>query len=63
MKNWLPAESGCVERAIERTPRTWGLALNSALSFQPGPPVPAMPVAPSFVLGQPPWIMKPFMTR
>ena len=40
MKNWLPAESGCAERAMERTPRTCGLALNSALSFQPGPPVP-----------------------
>src|SRR5687768_11193653 len=31
MKNWLPAESGCCERAMERTPRTWGLSLNSAL--------------------------------
>ena len=31
MKNCEPAESGCWERAIERTPRTWGLALNSAL--------------------------------
>ena len=30
-KNWLPAESGCAERAIEITPRTWDLALNSAL--------------------------------
>src|SRR5688572_5054178 len=31
MKNWLPAESGCCERAMERTPRTWGRSLNSAL--------------------------------
>ena len=31
MKNWLPAESGSAERAIERTPRSCGRSLNSAL--------------------------------
>src|SRR5439155_16806170 len=30
MKNWLPAESGSCERAIEMTPRTCDLSLNSA---------------------------------
>ena len=31
MKNWLPAESGSLERAIEMTPRSWWRSLNSAL--------------------------------
>lgn len=31
MKNWQPAESGSRLRAMERTPRTWGFWLNSAL--------------------------------
>src|SRR5437016_11280543 len=30
MKNWLPAETGCYERAIETTPRTCERSLNSA---------------------------------
>ena len=63
MKNWLPAESGWAERAMEMTPRTWDLALNSALILKPGPPVPGMPDSPFLVVGQPPWIMKPLMTR
>ena len=31
MKNWLPAESGSCERAIESTPRSCDFLLNSAL--------------------------------
>ena len=42
--------------AIETTPRPWCTSLNSALIWYPGPPMPV----PS---GQPPWIMKPLMTR
>src|SRR5215204_872842 len=32
MKNWLPAESGSCDRAIEITPRTCERSLNSALT-------------------------------
>ena len=55
-KNWLPAESGCAERAIERTPSSCLRSLNSAFTFQPGPPVPSP-------RGQPPWMTKPGMMR
>ena len=33
MKNWLPALSGSLERAMERTPFTWARLLNSALTM------------------------------
>ena len=62
MKNWLPALLGFMLRAMLMTPRTClmglltPLAANSPLMFQPGPPVPL----PS---GQPPWIIKPGITR
>ena len=62
-KNWLPAEFGSWERAIERIPRSWWTSLNSASTFQPGPPVPQERRLSVFVFGSPPWIMKPGMTR
>src|SRR5258707_516692 len=34
MKNWLPAESGSLERAMERTPRSWLRPLNSAFFLE-----------------------------
>ena len=40
IKNWLSAESGIIERAIETVPRLCGVRLNSAFSFLPLPPVP-----------------------
>ena len=40
MKNWLPAEFGSCERAIESTPSWCSRSLNSASTFQPGPPMP-----------------------
>ena len=65
MKNCEPALLGSEERAMERTPRLWGVSLNSALTLCPGPPVPwrSREALESFVLGSPPWIMKPGMTR
>src|SRR5215469_992819 len=40
MKNWEPALSGSCDLAIDNTPRECVFLLNSALTFQPGPPVP-----------------------
>src|SRR5439155_18685733 len=64
MKNWEPALLGSWARAMETTPRLWGTSLNSALIVYPGPPVPwrSRPALRSFVLGSPPWIMKPGIT-
>ena len=56
MKNWLPAELGSAVRAIDSTPRTCDVSLNSASIVYPGPPAP-VPV------GSPPWAMKPWMMR
>ncbi len=55
-KNWHEAESGLDERAIESTPLTCFFALNSAFSRRGPSPMP-------LPCGQPPWIMKPGITR
>ena len=39
------------------------LGVDLAVDLIAGPPVPAMPRAPSRLLGQPPWAMKPGITR
>src|SRR4029079_3813361 len=57
MKNWLLAELGLDERALEHTPRTCGASENSA--FRLGFLEPPMPVP----VGSPPWAMKPGITR
>ncbi len=64
MKNWLPAEFGSLERAIERTPQRVMLLVELGLNLIAGPPVPHMSdLLSSLVSGSPPWIMKPLMTR
>ena len=69
MKNWLLAESGFCERAMEQTPRTCGSLENSCFRF--GFLEPPMPARPGLKFGElvlpfstsPPWAMKPSMTR
>src|SRR5262249_10330394 len=60
MKNCEPALFGSCDLAIDNTPRECVFLLNSALTFQPGPPVPHLPLLyVSFVYGSPPCITNP----
>ena len=66
MKNWQEAELGSELRAMETMPRTWlafSGGLNSALSWRGPFPMPQLLVLGVLVLGSPPWIMNPGMTR
>jgi len=57
MKNWLLALFASSPRAMERTPRKCGNALNSAARSGSGEVPLPVPV------GSPPWAMKPGITR
>src|SRR5450432_2454713 len=54
IKNCDDALSGLAERAIDTMPRLCEILLNSALTFDPEPPVPHVDVLSVFVFGSPP---------